>query len=300
MGEFGDRLRRERELRGITLQEISESTKISKKSLEALENEEFEELPGGVFNRGFVRSYAKYVGLNPDEAIADYLTAAQERSEQQEDKFPLEIPENREKKRSPALNPRGSYWSITLAVLGLIAVLVYWTIRTRHAPAHPPAVKPSASVQPQSSVPGEPGTTGVSAPQNTNPAAVTADSPNGTGEAESPSNAASDRATSESKDASKPPRAPVAKAPAARAPSYTVAVTAKSDSWVSIVADGKTIMEGVLDANQNRSVKFEKEMVLRTGNAGGLDVRYNGKLLGALGADNQVRTLRFPLRTPDR
>ncbi len=262
MGEFGDRLRRERELRGITLQEISESTKISKKSLEALENEEFEELPGGVFNRGFVRSYAKYVGLNPDEAIADYLTAAQERSEQQEDKFPLEIPENREKKRSPALNPRGSYWSITLAVLGLIAVLVYWTIRTRHAPAHPPAVKPSASVQPQSSVPGEPGTTGVSAPQNTNPAAVTADSPNGTGEAESPSN--------------------------------------KSDSWVSIVADGKTIMEGVLDANQNRSVKFEKEMVLRTGNAGGLDVRYNGKLLGALGADNQVRTLRFPLRTPDR
>src|SRR5258708_28592305 len=52
MGEFGDRLRRERELRGITLQEISESTKISKKSLEALENEEFEELPGGGFNPG--------------------------------------------------------------------------------------------------------------------------------------------------------------------------------------------------------------------------------------------------------
>jgi hypothetical protein len=74
----------------------------------------------------------------------------------------------------------------------------------------------------------------------------------------------------------------------------TVAVVAKADSWVRIVADGKTVMEGVLDANQNRSVKFEKEMVLRTGNAGGLDVSYNGKPLGVLGADNEVRTLRFP------
>jgi cytoskeleton protein RodZ len=298
MGEFGDRLRRERELRGITLQEISESTKISKKSLEALEKEEFEALPGGVFNRGFVRSYAKYVGLNPDEAIADYLTAAQERSEQQEDRFPLEVPENREKKGSPALNPRGSFWSITLAVLGLIAVLIYWTIRTRHATAHPQAVKPSALVQPQSSGPGVPGASGVSAPQIVNPAAVSADSPNGTGAAGRSLGAASDRASSELKDASRLPQTPAGKAPAARSHSYTVAVTARSDSWVSIVADGKTIMEGVLDANQNRSVKFEKEMVLKTGNAGGLDVRYNGKPLGALGADNQVRTLRFPLRAP--
>src|SRR6267142_710593 len=164
MGEFGNRLRRERELRGITLQEISESTKISKKSLEALEKEEFDALPGGVFNRGFVRSYARYVGLNPDEAIADYLAAAGAAPEPPEGKFPLEITESREQKGSPALNPRGSFWPITLAVLGLIAVLAWWTIHTRHMQFHPAAAKSPAAQAPLSS--GALGTSVGSAPQN--------------------------------------------------------------------------------------------------------------------------------------
>ena len=66
MGAFGERLRREREMRGISLNEISESTKISRRYLESLENEDFDSLPGGVFNRGFVRAYARFVGINEE------------------------------------------------------------------------------------------------------------------------------------------------------------------------------------------------------------------------------------------
>ena len=59
-GNFGERLKRERELREVTLEEITSATRIGPRFLEALENEEWEKLPGGVFNRGFVRSVARY------------------------------------------------------------------------------------------------------------------------------------------------------------------------------------------------------------------------------------------------
>jgi cytoskeletal protein RodZ len=73
MGSFGDNLRRERELRGVSLREISDSTKIAMRFLEALEGGRVDVLPGGLFPRAFVRQYASYVGLDPDRAVADFL-----------------------------------------------------------------------------------------------------------------------------------------------------------------------------------------------------------------------------------
>jgi hypothetical protein len=75
LGAFGEKLRKQRELRGIELDAISNTTKISTRLLRALEDEHFDQLPGGVFNKGFVRAYARQVGLNEDETIADYLAA---------------------------------------------------------------------------------------------------------------------------------------------------------------------------------------------------------------------------------
>ena len=75
-GTFGERLRREREMRGIKLEEISESTKIGKRNLVALEEEHFDQLPGGIFNKGFVRAYAKFLGLDEEQAVNDFLAAS--------------------------------------------------------------------------------------------------------------------------------------------------------------------------------------------------------------------------------
>jgi len=75
---FGEKLRRQREQRGIALEAISNSTKISTRMLRALEEENFEQLPGGVFNKGFVRAYARQIGLDEEEAIGDYLAALTE------------------------------------------------------------------------------------------------------------------------------------------------------------------------------------------------------------------------------
>ena len=71
-GNFGERLKRERELREVTLQEITSATRIGPRFLEALENEEWEKLPGGVFNRGFVRSIARYLGLDEEALLGEY------------------------------------------------------------------------------------------------------------------------------------------------------------------------------------------------------------------------------------
>jgi cytoskeletal protein RodZ len=78
VGAFGEKLRKQREQRNIALDAISNTTKISTRMLRALEDEHFDQLPGGVFNKGFVRAYARQVGLDEEEAIADYLTALRE------------------------------------------------------------------------------------------------------------------------------------------------------------------------------------------------------------------------------
>jgi cytoskeletal protein RodZ len=74
-GNFGERLKRERELREVTLAEITSATRIGPRFLEALENEDWEKLPGGVFNRGFVRAIARYLGLNEEALLGEYDVA---------------------------------------------------------------------------------------------------------------------------------------------------------------------------------------------------------------------------------
>jgi len=69
---FGEHLKREREMRGVTLEEISAATRIAPRFLTALESEQWELLPGGVFNRGFIRSVARYLGLDEDTLVAEY------------------------------------------------------------------------------------------------------------------------------------------------------------------------------------------------------------------------------------
>jgi cytoskeleton protein RodZ len=75
MGEFGDKFRNAREKKELSLDDVSNVTKISARMLKAIEQEDFEQLPGGVFNKGFIRAYAKHLGLDGEEAVTDYLAS---------------------------------------------------------------------------------------------------------------------------------------------------------------------------------------------------------------------------------
>jgi len=78
VGEFGDKFRKAREKKGISLEDVSNVTKISSRNLQAIEQEHFDQLPGGVFNKGFIRAYAKHVGLDDEQAVSEYLACVRQ------------------------------------------------------------------------------------------------------------------------------------------------------------------------------------------------------------------------------
>src|SRR6185369_11249664 len=69
---LGEKLRQAREERGISISEVAEQTRISPHYIDSIENDDYRTLPGGIFNKGFVKSYAKYVGVDEQEALQDY------------------------------------------------------------------------------------------------------------------------------------------------------------------------------------------------------------------------------------
>jgi cytoskeletal protein RodZ len=109
-GIFGERLKRERELREVSLEEVAKSTRIGTRFLQALENEQWEKLPGGIFNRGFVRAIAHYLGLSEEDLLSEYDVARAE----QKTESPV-----------PQENgiPRPSIWIPIAAVLFLLCVM---------------------------------------------------------------------------------------------------------------------------------------------------------------------------------
>lgn len=71
--DFGARMKRLREERGIALREIADTTKISVRALEALERNDISRLPGGIFSRGFIRAYAEQIGMDPDDTVREFI-----------------------------------------------------------------------------------------------------------------------------------------------------------------------------------------------------------------------------------
>lgn len=79
---LGEKLRQAREARGISISEVAEQTRISASYLEAIENNDYRTLPGGIFNKGFVKSFAKFVGVDENEALQDYSRLMNDQGEE--------------------------------------------------------------------------------------------------------------------------------------------------------------------------------------------------------------------------
>jgi cytoskeletal protein RodZ len=132
---FGEELKRERELREITLREVSESTKISLRYLEALERNAFENLPGGVFNRGFVRAYSQFIGIDPESMVDAYIL--QENTQ---------LGEHRRDGKPAGTNKAGPrrfvwlWWVLGILVVGAVA---YWGWTRWQGQQNPTAARPA-------------------------------------------------------------------------------------------------------------------------------------------------------------
>jgi cytoskeletal protein RodZ len=281
MGSFGDRLRKEREQRGISLDDIALTTKIRAGLLQALEEEKFDRLPGGIFNKGFVRAYARHLGLDEDQAVADYLVASGEgpirkpgegaagaRSEGSEPRIQLVRDETEsESSASNAMNVWGIVAGLlVLVVVGAVAWVYYHHERRVETPSQEsaPLAGPANSPAPT---------------QTTNQAPKPAETPSATTPA-----------------ATVPPAEKVTQPETASTVSpagiFTVRLKADEDCWVQITADGKT-EEVTLDNGLEKVINAKDRVTLRAGSVGALEIFFNGKRLPPQGEYGQVKTLLF-------
>ncbi len=277
MESFGARLKREREQRKITLDDISISTKIAPRFLLALEEEQFDQLPGGIFNKGFVRAYARHLGLDENQAIADFVAASQPSlPEIQPQEAPelaamaVRVPEARSR-RSEGGIPWGFF---AIALLVLAFCFAVWGFYARDK-----STKPSVSVRPP--VQGEPST--VAAQEAAPEMARTAPTDTPSQATQLPPSGASTGV-------------PEAATPVATAPNtgfFQVVIKPREDSWVSVTADGRPIIQNTLTAPAEKSIEARNQIVIKTGNVGALDISFNGKKLAPQGGYNEVKTLTF-------
>jgi cytoskeleton protein RodZ len=255
-GDFGSRLREARERRGITLRQIANSTKISVGVLDALERNDISRLPGGIFGRAFVRSYAAEVGLDPEATIRDFMatfpndsvTAGHPTSERNDDFELLESDRRR----------AGTYLSLIVISIPIAGAMLWVGVgRGREAPA--PAAVTTRPAPIQRAI--EP----VPPPVSSTPPVV----PTTALPADTPAPAA----------ASAPER-----------DELTVALTVKQPCWVTATIDGRKTLDRLLQAGEQQTIDVRREMVLTVGDASAISMMLNGAAARPLGKAGEVVT----------
>jgi cytoskeleton protein RodZ len=274
---FGGRLRDARERRGVSLRQIANATKISVGVLEALERNDISKLPGGIFGRAFVRSYAIEVGLDPEATIQDFITnfpkdsviAGHPTSDRIEDRVALEGDRR----------TAGTFlWMIAISVPIVVGLLYFATVG-RQLPAEPSPEEPAAGVE-KPAVPAPP-----PAPVPESTAATPVES------ATRPVAAAPSVATASGAAAA---RAAADVQPAATSgDQLTVVLTVKRPCWVSATVDGQRTIQRLLQAGERQTVTVRREMVLTAGDAAAVALQFNGADGRVLGKAGQVVTARF-------
>ena len=117
---FGRELQLEREKRGVSLETVSDETKVSTRLLHALEVDDFASLPGGVFQRGIVRSYCRFLGLDEQEWLSRFASTAQTTNGEMDwAEFAENVKRTRVSTRS-SMGPK--WWGVALMLLGLLAL----------------------------------------------------------------------------------------------------------------------------------------------------------------------------------
>jgi cytoskeleton protein RodZ len=284
-GGFGGKLRDARERRGISLRQIANATKISVAALEALERNDLTRLPGGIFSRAFVRSYASEVGLDPDATIQEFiaefpndsLAGGHPTTERVEDHVSVE----NDRRRAGAF-----LWLIGLS-LPIAWAVMHFATAGRGVDHQAPSPATATTSAPEAAPAGVPRDS-VAAPVL--PAAAPA--PTAAPLVESSAEPA------RSAPAADPPKpAPPAAPPAVpeAADRLTVVLSVKRPCWVYASADDKKQIDRLLQPGERQTIEVRREMVITAGDASAISLTFNGAAGKPLGKTGDVVTARFNL-----
>jgi len=257
-GTFGEHLKREREMRGVSLDEISAATRIATRFLKAIEEEQWDLLPGGVFNRGFVRAVARYLGLDEENIVAEYAAAAGDRPT-----VPVWTGS------PPAVTPEQPWlaWILAAVVVLVLASGGFFAVRrifgwraSRRAaqiPAESAKPSPAQPVLPSGTVPVSVSTEPVPTP-----------TPDSTGMPRGANSPLAPGTDQKSPDAGVP---------------IELKVEAGETTRVTVEADTHRVFEGTMKAGEDRVFTARDKIQISAGDAGALLLELNGKTLAPMG-----------------
>jgi cytoskeletal protein RodZ len=255
MSDFGGKLRLARERRGTSLRQIAATTKISISALEALERNDLSKLPGGIFSRSFVRSYATEVGLDPDETVREFLERFQPAPTSTSPAAHVgavhaSVPDEESAFESQQ-RIAGVVLKLLLISIPLIVLVLYFTMRTRTGPVSSAASTPPPTATSSTPSKTEPVPTAV--PIGTSPTATAVATAGVTG--------------------------------------MTLELHTTEECWVRLTADGKRALSRLMKEGEKETVEVQDKVVIEVGNAGGFAFSINGRPGKSLGGPGTVRTV---------
>ncbi len=304
MGQLGDLFREAREGKGLSLEQAEKTTKIRKRLLQALEQEAYEELPAPVFVKGFVRNYARFLELDPEQAIALYKEAAGD-AEQPYELKALSEPLEEGPSRAP--------WFLAAFLVVLLGLAAWWghaqgliklpdlpSLSLRAATA---TLSPTATLEPSATPTLAQATTIAEAATPTHLASLTPTSR----PTEAPTNSAATNTTAPSATVTDTPTSiptdtappiptatmtgtatltpsPTATWPPSDAPIQVVLISDMS-AWLRVYADGEKVYEGMMEQGTTRAWSASRQLYVHCGYANGVRAIVNGEEYGPLGPE---------------
>lgn len=260
---LGTELRQAREARGLSLRELSERTQIRQPVLRAIESDDFRHLPGGVIMRGFLKLYAREIGLDPDEIAGRYTTQLEATAPDRPGEEGAATRGGPSAPRPPARFARAG----GIAGLAVLALLVVAYLASR------PSQGPTADAR----------------DQPVSETAAPAETPSAAKPAEQPARTASPPAET----ATAVPPATAAAAADTSAPVLRVDLHATGPCWISATADGQQVASRLMNPGDRLAIPVTDLAVLRIGFPGNLTVTINDQPLRPFERPGTPTTLRI-------
>jgi cytoskeleton protein RodZ len=280
MPALGDRFRSAREARGLSLSDVSEQIRIRSIYLAAIEEENWSAVGAPVYIRGFLRTYARFLGLDPEDVVAAFNGEVPAAAQ-------VAASSGNEHSRQAELaraRPSGSYliWIAGVVAALLVAFVVYNEVTMHRSatvvvetavPRATPSELPSNAPSPAAAL-----ALSAAPPPCPSPSAAPNGSP-GASAAPSPSPSPCPSITAEQ---------------IAALGAQSIAVVLTAPSWLRVTVDGSVSMEGTFPAGTSKAF-HGKAAVVRVGNAGGVVIYVDGKDVGKLGKSGDVIDRSFTL-----
>ncbi len=280
---MGSTFRAEREKQGLTIKDIERETSIRAKYLEALEQGQYDVLPSEVYVKGFIRNYADFLHLDAEKLVQEYreeihgadvepiAQTAPETTSIVNERAPFSSGSDFHERVEKSHKNQVVSMLVAAVVIAFVGSIYYFFGDDPSVPKPQQTAQQSTTQKPQTS------------PQTSQPQPV-APAQNTQTPAQNPPQQTAQQ------PASVPTIGNTANASAGQAD-----VTAKFSGrcWIQALADGKVIYEGMAEANQTLRWTGKKEVIITAGNAGVIDVTYNGQRVGKLGKEGAVVEKKF-------